>query len=83
MIFKDNTTSFTRAARVSEVIHKNMEVLNNHKYMEIFSRTTKYGDQSHVYVLPVVHRTEVIFFTKSNFSDIFLEPLFHSVSEQL
>jgi hypothetical protein len=83
MIFKDNTTSFTRVVRVVEVARKNMEVLNNHKYMEIFSCTTKYGGQSHVYVLQVVHRTMVIFFIKSNFPDIFLESLFHFVSEQL
>jgi hypothetical protein len=35
--------TFTCAARVVEVARKNIEVLNNHKYMEIFSRTTKYG----------------------------------------
>jgi hypothetical protein len=35
--------TFTCATRVVEVARKNIEVLNNHKYMEIFSRTTKYG----------------------------------------
>jgi hypothetical protein len=31
-----------------------------HKYMDIFTRGTKDGGESHVYVLPVKHQSEVI-----------------------
>ncbi|GAU18108.1 hypothetical protein TSUD_52190 [Trifolium subterraneum] len=52
-------STLIRAARVVAA-RKNMEVINNHKHVEILSRRAKDGGLlSNVYLLPVEHRTEL------------------------